>query len=718
MPRDQCSTPFQRTIFAHGKQLNNISSKKKKKNNKSRINFICTLNDTYTPTLSKKPEYSYLNSSNLKVKEIKKYNQLEESVLISGSHCLLPSKKQQNSKHKSIQNTIGNKHRKHRIQVFKKPSRSSSYKKNKFFNNSKEGNSNWYKDVMTIFNEEKAINLEKSLEKDNFESVKINYKTTNVVTKPLENLKESSLFLKVNNKLLQPIKDTKNSSSEEDDHDGNVNFNKSKKHNSHKNNIVKTKDKTIIEKLKLDELYDEDSSNLFNDSLYVSCYEFTKDKVTEHIESPSVPCINSINVSMDNKLFVDKASITNSKSSQQNQISSYKKSLLNSLCNNINESCTNSYNKKSLNILEQNTNNKSSDFVNFNQSQHTSVNENISLQSSNNEFVRTAHKSNPQIFLDVTEKFSDITIDDKVERYDELPNLSHNKSSFNNSVSNNSSLILDGSSTSKLGTIIYKQNHSNVFFKENSDYNNLSLNKKDVDFLKTSCVRYSKNNNLKCDDISNDTNSSSNKIIFLNKENNVLCNNSQNELFNSSSSYITSKEKSSTELNESNGLLNESKNIYSDFEDISCIKYEKLTTTENPTNMYNNIFDEKFEETTNAQNISRRKRYAERFQNININSIEEYSHQDSNGEIQNSTHKYLDYTQSILSHQNVSGFRLEPGKKWRRSILIVRNYIDGNLDQTTDFAPNTAKGRKWISTVDDVLRKQSISKFLLYSILY
>lgn len=718
MPRDQCSTPFQRTIFTHGKQLNNISSIKKKKKNKSKINFICTLNDPYTPTLSKKPEYSCLNSSNLKVKEVKKYNQLEESVLISGSHCLLPSKKQQNSKHKSIQSTIGNSHRKHHTRVLKKPCKSSSYKKNKFFNNSKEKNSNWYKDVMTIFNEEKVINLEKSLEKDNFESVIINYKTNNVLTKPLENLKESSPSLNVNNKLLQPTKYT-NKSSSEDDHDSIVDFNKSKKHNSYKNNIVKIKDKTIIEKSKPDELYDEDSSNLFNDSLYVSCYELTKDKVTEHIESPKIPCINSINVFVNGKLLVDKSSITNSKSPQQNQISSYKNSLLNSLCNNMNESCTNSLNIKSLNILEQNTSNKSS---NFNQSLHTSINENLSLRSSSNESVKTAYKSNSQIFLDVIEKFSDITIDDKVERYDELSNISLNKSSFNNSVSNNSSLILHSSSASKLDTIIYKQNHSNVFFKDNSDY--LSLNKKDVDFLKAPCVRYSINNNLKCDDMYNDTNSSNNKIIILNKDNNVLCNNSQNEIFNFSSSYITitTKEKLPSNCNETSGLSNESKNIYSDFEDISCIKYEEQTTTDDLTNMYNNTFDEKFEETTNAQNfsqnISRRKRYAERFQNININSVEEYDHQDSNVEIQNSTHKYLDYTQSISSHQNVSSFRLEPGKKWRRSILIVRNYIDGNLDQTIDFASNAAKGRKWISTVDDVLRQQSISKFLLYSILY
>lgn len=717
MPRDQCSTPFQRTIFEHGKQLNNISSKKKNKKNKSKINFICTLNDPYTPTISKKPEYLYLNSSDLKVKEIKKYNQLEESVLISGSHCLLPSKKQQNSKHKSIQSTIVNSHRKHRKLVLKKPSKSSGYKKNKFFNNSKEKNSNWYKDVMTIFNEEKVINLGKSLEKDNFESVITNYKSTNIVTKPLANHEESSPFLNVNNKLLQPTKYINKSLSEEDDHDSVVNFNKSKKHNSYRNN-VKIKDKTIIEKSKSDELFDEDSSNLFNDSLYVSCYELTNNKVTQHIESPSVPCINIINVSIEGELFVNKSSITNSKSPQQNQISSYKNSLLNSLYNNINESCINSLNIESHNILEQNKSNKSSNFVNFNQSLHTSssVNENINLQSSNNELVRTAYKSNPQIFLDVTNKFSDITIDDKVERYDELSNLSLNKSSFNNSVSNSSSLILHSSSASKLDTIIYKQNHSNVFFKDNSDYNNLSLNKKDVDFLKTTCVRYSKNNNLKYDDMYNDTNSSNNKIIFLNKENSVLCNNSQNELFNSSSSYITSNEKLPSNCNETNGLSNEYKNIYLDFKDISCIKYEEQTTTENPTNMYN-TFDEKFEETTNmqnfSQNISRRKRYAERFQNININSIKEYAHQDSIVEIQNSTHKYLDYTQSILSHQNVSGFRLEPGKKWRRSILIVRNYIDGNLDQTTNFASNATKGRKWISTVDDVLRQQSISTFLL-----
>lgn len=712
MPRDQCSTPFQKTIFAHGKQFNNISSKKKRKKNKSKINFICTLNHPYTPTLSKKPEYSYLNSSNLKVKESKKYNQLEESVLISGSHCLLPSKTQQNSKHKFLQSAIVNSHRRHRKQVLKNPSKSNN-KKIKNFNNSKEKNSNWYKDIMTIFNKEKIINVEKTLEKDKSDSVIINYEATDVITKSLENCKESSPFLNVSKKLLQPTTYINKSSSEEDDDDSIVNFNKSKKHNSYKNNIAEIKEKTIIEKPIPDELYDEDSSNLFNDSLYVSCYELPKNKVTQHIESPNVDCVNSINVSIDDKLFVDKCSITNSKSPQQNQISSYKSSLLNSLYNNINESCIDGLDIKSLCVLEQNKSNKSSNFINFNQSSHTSVNENISLQSSSNKFVKNAYKFNSQILLDVTDKFSDITIDDKVERFDESSSLFLNKSSLNNSVSNNSSLILHSSSASKLDTIIYKQNHSNVFL-ENIDFNNMSLNKKDVDFLKTTCIHYSKNNNLKCDDMYNDINSSNNKKNFFNKENDVLCNNNQNELFNYSSSYITSEEKLPPNCNETSGLSNESKNIYSDFEDISCIKYEEQTTNENLTNIYNNTFDEKLEETTNtqnfSQNISRRKRYAERFQNININSIEEHAHQNSIVEIQNSTHKYIDYTQSILHHQNVSGFRLEPGKKWRRSILIVRNFIDRNLDQTTNFTANESKGRKWISTVDDVLRQQSISK--------
>lgn len=110
---------------------------------------------------------------------------------------------------------------------------------------------------------------------------------------------------------------------------------------------------------------------------------------------------------------------------------------------------------------------------------------------------------------------------------------------------------------------------------------------------------------------------------------------------------------------------------------------------------------------TNITDISksRQKRYASRFQNnFKFDTID-----DSTNEVYNPTQRYQDHSESIWFQQNTPGFHLEPGKKWRRSIIIVRNFIDRNLDQSTNSTQNITKGRKWNSTVDDVLRQQSIS---------
>jgi len=92
----------------------------------------------------------------------------------------------------------------------------------------------------------------------------------------------------------------------------------------------------------------------------------------------------------------------------------------------------------------------------------------------------------------------------------------------------------------------------------------------------------------------------------------------------------------------------------------------------------------------NESNLSvfmpRRKRYAARFQSLDV--IDESSQLETN-----------------FTEENSIVFHLEPGKKWRRSISIVRSFMDRNMNESLNFT----KGRKWANTVDDVLRRQSIS---------
>lgn len=109
---------------------------------------------------------------------------------------------------------------------------------------------------------------------------------------------------------------------------------------------------------------------------------------------------------------------------------------------------------------------------------------------------------------------------------------------------------------------------------------------------------------------------------------------------------------------------------------------------ENQINILNSVSNDILE--INESNLSvfmpRRKRYAARFQNLD--AIDESSQLETN-----------------FTEENSKVFHLEPGKKWRRSISIVRSFMDRNMNESINFT----KGRKWANTVDDILRRQSIS---------
>lgn len=611
----------------------------------------------HTSTFSDESDCSYINNSNLKVKAKKNFNQLEKSTLISGSRFPLVSK------NKHAKNAISNNCRIH-------------HKKLKI--NSGQP-SDWFDKVSNYFCNKEILSPEKSLE--NLSSVITDYKTS-----PIDLQKEEPLFKKT----IQSTKYiNKNPSKEVRE------LNKSNKIDNCYSHEVSNKTSETCKPYTL--LCDENSSKLCDDWLYVSCYQVNENKIIEDINSSSIICMNNINVSVDNQHSIDRPMITNCNSPQRIQCApshNYTENVihenlqlsLNKSYDSTNKLCAISFNTKLSNLFKQRESNKSNNYVNFNQNQ-LSVIENISHQSNNNEFDDSA--SNSHILLDITNKISNISINDEVKRCNQLSNLSLDKSIINNDVYYDSkSHQIHTSSSSEQDTVICKQKSSYIILKNNADSSDSSLCDKS---LKSNFCSYYSNN----------------KPLF-NKKVSTFSDNCQNELFNSSNGYTTIIEKSQSNYNgSSNYVLNQIQNSNTVFkDDISYNANEDQTTSENPTLMYSN---------TKKKD---KKRYANRFEMSDIlNSFKEPIHE-NNVKFQNSTQRYLDCSLSVLSQQNASAFYLKPGKKWRRSIVIVRNYIDGQLDQTTNFTANIAKGRKWMSTVDDVLQRQSISKCLFFRLIF
>lgn len=630
----------------------------------------------HTSKLSDESDCSYINNSNFKAEAEKKYNQLGKSILISGSRFPLVSK------NKYAKNAKANNHR----------------IRHKKLKNTNGGHSDWFNKISNYFCNEEILSPEKS-------SKNLSLVITDNKTRSLELQKEESLIKKTTQSTKYIYKNLSKEVSA-------TKLNKSNEIESCYSHDIIELSNTTSKNCKLFTLCDENSSKLSDNSLYVSCCQVNEKEIIEDINSSSIICINNINVSVDNQPSIIKPMITNCNSPQLIQCAtssnSYtenviKKNLqlsLNKSYDNTNELCASSFDTKLSNLFEQRESNKSNNCVNFNQNRLSMI-ENISRQSNNIELDDSA--SNSHILLDITNKISNISFNDEIKRCNQLSNLSLCKSIINNDISNDSnSHKIYTSSSSEQDTVICEQKSSYTILKNNTDSSDTFLRGKSV--KSNSCSRYSNNEQL------------FNKVC-------MFPDNCQNELFNSRNGGITITEKSQSNYNGScNYLLNQFENPNTEFKDISYIEYEEQTTSKNHTLMYNNnTFDDKFKETSASnfsETSSRRKRYASRFENsVNLNNFEETVYE-NNVKFQNSTQRYLDCSQSVLSQQNASVFYLKPGKKWRRSIVIVRNYIDGQLDQTTNFTANIAKGRNWISTVDDVLQRQSISKYLFFRLIF
>lgn len=498
------------------------------------------------------------------------------------------------------------------------------------------------------------------------------------------------------------------------------------------NHKTKLSIKRYNKKKKLSNSSKTKSSNWYNKMMNVLCAEDTNEKSkieeigTLDKSSESVVIHNDDIIVNDIPIF-DGLTNKDEKLPQLNQFDT--SSLNNSTCaiQNIVKIIPLNFSHKNIDMSydfcpNQSKNNKSkSSFVNCNQTLHMPV-ENISFQSNNIKSTCNIFDSESQILVNIANKLSDITIENKIsnDRFSiskKVLNESDKSTLDHSLISNNSSNIHSSSSLEQDTVICNKQNCIDISSKENLDSNNLSLKEKTVESLKIISKCFSKRDSLKCNDLhgyintSNNQNNVSNQTYTtVHKKNlsNTICHpdifqfkhNGKTELFNFDDSCVTIQEK--FQYND-----DETCSLYNQIEDISSIapfKFDEQTTSGEQTNISNCII-----ETSNSnmsQNTSRQKRYAGRFENLD--SMEKHIYK-NNVEVNNPMYSLEDCTHSIVSHQNTQSFRLEPGKKYRRSILIVRNFIEGDLDQTTSFAENTTKGRNWNSTVNDVLRQQFIS---------
>lgn len=621
LSKEQCSTPLQKSmLFAYGNKFNSISSKKRKKT-KLKKNLPHTINTLNSPKLPLQIEQSHLNNSNISSKIDFEYNNLfDDSVQISSSH--FPP-----SKNKYSENSRSNKSSNRVCRLKKKTNP-----------NSKEKNSNWYQKVMNIFCDEES-NLEKSRNQDvitteehismcSFEPV-LTYET--IKLDPIEQQKQSLPLSNLNNLPFQSLQYFSKSSPGKDNH----NMLSLDCSLSNRENSVITIDN--IKELTIEEsqpsqtctLYYKDLSKCANLS-YESCYQLDKSKAIEDnkLSNVNYASVNSLN----DKAFV------NNPNNEDYKLLQLNKCRTPSLCKNstrlIQSMVKKEYSSNSLsqnfsadqldfrllNILDRIDNNKQGEYAQNNQTSLIPFEENVGLQSDNEQSNCSSLDSESQILLDVTAKFSDIIIDDTIGQceksikkeslfceLDHTLDISLDTSNHKHEIISNGSSMLQSSSSLEQDTVIYKKTCTDVLhIKENADYNNLLLNDKSTE-LKT---------------------------------------------------------------------------------DVTTIKCEEKTNTENQMNISDSVSNDILEinESNLSVTMSRRKRYASRFQGLDV--IEESSQ-----------------LETIMTEENTTVFHLEPGKKWRRSISIVRSFMDRNMNESLNFT----KGRKWAYTVDDVLRRQSIN---------
>ncbi|XP_026806781.1 uncharacterized protein LOC113549599 isoform X1 [Rhopalosiphum maidis] len=646
LSQEQCSTPLQKSMFlAYCNKFNSISSKKRKKT-KSKKMLLHAVNTLNSSELSLQLENSHGNSSNISMSIIDDYNDpFDQSVQISS--WKYPSLNKYSQNKISNNQLVNSSNRPDKIKKKKNPC-------------SKEKNSNWYHKVLDIFGDE-TITLENSKNQDistseeyidnnsNFEPV-LKYETKQLML--LEQQKQTLPLSNLNNISFKSLKHFNKSSSGKENHSI-LSLNCSKPYKENSNITIDNIKDGIIEESQSSQPYVLCDKYVSKPKkyLYESYNVLDKSKAIENCRLPNTDdvSVNSLNDepfvnkpnNEDYKLFQLNQYETSSSMNASHMIQNEVKSFLNNSFTLSQEyskiSSADPLDLKLLSILDRIDNNKKSSYPQNNKNSLTSFKENIGLQSDDDEIICCSPDSEPQKLLDITNKFSDIIIDEQCNKsineesligeFDHTLCMSFETSNHKHDISNNSS-ILQSSSSLEQNTVICKQNCTDMFYKkENSDYD-LLLNDKSIE-LKTSSICDSKEDTLKYNDESyRHINLSNNEYIDPEKTNN-------NNPINISSSV-------------SNGLLKNSE--------------------------------------SNLSVIMPRRRYAARFQSLDI--------------IKESTQ-----LETILPDQNTSVFHLEPGKKWRRSISIVRNYTDSNKNQST----NSTKGRKWAFTVDDILRQQCIN---------
>lgn len=496
-----------------------------------------------------------------------------------------------------------------------------------------------------------------------------------VLTKPFE-LKEKEL---PNEEPIQSTKykNTHSSKEEEEDPVSAIDVNKSIELNSYDCNIIEVNSKSF-ENEEFYSISEEDTSKLSN--------IFCKNNIDVSVNNQ--PCIDIPTITSCNLPVLVQYSSTPTHNNTENVVqNNIEFSTINNSYSNINKSCLDSFDtmspSKENNKYKQIESNKLN-CVNFITYQRSEV-ENNCLQPKNNKFDDCA--SDSQILLDDTSMISNITINDQINKCNQSSNVSPDEFTTDNNFSNDSHQTYT-SSSSEQDTVINNQKSSCNILNNlcNANFSNLSMDKKSI--RPEFSINY-------------------HDPMISEQDCSWIPDHCQSDSEKSETNYIDT----------SSCLLSHFENRKTMFKDVSCVEYAEQSIIEKQTLMCNNTFDDKLEK-TNASNFSntnlRRKRYASRFdQSIKLNSYKDFKNE-NNFEFQNSTHRYQDCSQSVLSQHNTTGFCLQPGKKWRRSISIVRNYINGQLDQTTNFTANTAKGRKWCSTVDNLLQLQHISKCFFF----
>lgn len=683
LSKEQYFTPLQKSIpFASSSKMNTFSSDVKRKKKKMKRKLAHNFSSPYYSE-----NYPCLNNTNLS----EKLN--DESVLISGSIRPKLHSKELTSKKDNNENVFLNDYE---AEISCKP---IFIKNNRFYKNN-----NWYKEIMTVIHDEESeescnekhsdkvvITSNKTLEDYSSESVIIYPEIKSDNIKSLKQQKQLSSYSNSNKISLKLIEHLNKSSS-------------------------KKENQSIINEHNKSQSYvscDENMSMPYNSTLYESCYLFDEKEVFGNTTSLNVKhSVDGLKSKKPQMNELETSPLYNN--STETILKKFDPYLLYSASvsdfSNANDS-----NVKLSNKLALNENNEPNPFINSNLTSHLPV-ENINFESFSNqincdtcnfESLTIADVSNSNRNNEENEKYDQFIFEESISKeFDEPLCLSFDKSSS----------ILQSSSNLEQITAIHKQNSTDISSKENVDPN-VSLVEKHVLITSSEC---SSKNILKYNDIilnlSNNRKIDSDHNTLHTLQNSsqdkfdTICHshsfqfNMNNKLSNSNNSSIINQENFHPINDQLSNLFNQSENNSVGFENISNIKYENNTFTEDHTIVYNTKFDDnlKISQSNLTKNISRQKRYAIRFNNEDV-------FDENKTEVQNSTMPYLNQNQSLLSPLNALGFRLDPGKKWRRSMAILRSFIDGNLNQTSNCTLNNTKGRKWISTIDDVLRQQHIS---------